>query len=96
MQRNFRKIRLDSDYEEILESLADNGIRGGATYDALIAHAAFKAQVDKLLTFNTNLYLLFLNSQKPSYSRKDPDFCSKNEGDGLAHFEHFLIFIKQA
>lgn len=43
-----------SDYRIILESLARNNIRGGATYDALIAHAASKAKVDKLLTFNAN------------------------------------------
>jgi len=41
------------DYQVILESLAQNDIRGGTTYDALIAYAAYKANVDKLLTFNT-------------------------------------------
>src|SRR4030067_2555948 len=41
-----------TDYPQVLESLAHNNIRGGATYDAVIAHAAFKAKVDKLLTFN--------------------------------------------
>jgi hypothetical protein len=35
-----------------LHILATNNIEGGATYDALIAHAAVKAQAEKLLTFN--------------------------------------------
>ena len=41
-----------SDYRIILQSIANYNIRGGATYDALIAQAASKAKVDKLLTFN--------------------------------------------
>lgn len=50
---NFEIVELTkSDYRAILESLAQNNVRGGATYDALVAHAALKAQVDKLLTFN--------------------------------------------
>ena len=45
---NFEVVELTkSDYREILKSLAKNNIRGGATYDALIAHAAAKAKVDK-------------------------------------------------
>jgi len=50
---NFEVVELTKrDYRVILESLAKSNIRGGATYDALIAHAAAKAKVDKLLTFN--------------------------------------------
>ena len=50
---HFQIITLDqSDYLTVLNILATNNIEGGATYDALIAHAAFKAQADKLLTFN--------------------------------------------
>ena len=41
------------DYQEVLESLSEADIRGGAVYDALIAHAAVKAKVDKLLTYNS-------------------------------------------
>jgi len=43
-----------ADYQFVLESLSQNNIRGGTTYDALIAHAAYKANVDKLLTLNQN------------------------------------------
>jgi len=50
---NFQTIVLDqNDYLTVLHILATNNIEGGATYDALIAHAAYKAQADKLLTFN--------------------------------------------
>lgn len=40
------------DYRAILEHLAEIAIAGGATYDALIAYAAWKAEVDQLVTFN--------------------------------------------
>jgi predicted nucleic acid-binding protein len=50
---HFQIIALDqNDYRSVLHILAINNIEGGATYDALIAHAAFKAQAEKLLTFN--------------------------------------------
>jgi predicted nucleic acid-binding protein len=50
---NFQTVVLDqNDYLTVLHILATNNIEGGTTYDALIAHAAFKAQADKLLTFN--------------------------------------------
>jgi predicted nucleic acid-binding protein len=50
---NFQTIVLDqNDYFTVLQILSTNNVEGGATYDALIAHAAFKAQADKLLTFN--------------------------------------------
>jgi len=41
------------DYKTILNNASQNQIIGGTIYDSLIAHAAYKAQVDKLLTFNT-------------------------------------------
>jgi len=41
-----------SDYQQILQLLSKNELRGGIIYDAVIAHAAYKAKVDKLLTFN--------------------------------------------
>ncbi len=50
---SFEIVQLTKDdYQFVLESLAQNGIRGGTTYDALIAHAAYKTNVDKLLTLN--------------------------------------------
>jgi len=42
----------DDDYRAVLKHLSTTGIVGGATYDALIAHAASKVQVDHLVTFN--------------------------------------------
>lgn len=42
----------EQDYRSVLESLSRRGITGGATYDALIAHAASKAAVDQLVTLN--------------------------------------------
>ena len=51
---HFQIITADqNDYRTVLQILAKNNIAGGATYDALIAHAAAKAQADKLLTFNS-------------------------------------------
>jgi predicted nucleic acid-binding protein len=50
---SFEIIQLTKDdYQFVLESLSQNNIRGGTTYDALIAHAAYKASADKLLTLN--------------------------------------------
>jgi len=40
------------DYRIVLEHLSQTGIVGGATYDALIAHAALKATTDQLVTLN--------------------------------------------
>lgn len=40
------------DYLEVLNSLAESGISGGMTYDALLVKAAELHQVDLLLTFN--------------------------------------------
>ena len=42
----------DQDYAAVIVHLADLGIIGGATYDALILHAAAKANVDQVLTLN--------------------------------------------
>ncbi len=40
------------DYKEVLDRNARLGIIGGATYDALIVHAARKADVEHLVTLN--------------------------------------------
>lgn len=42
----------EDDYHSVLEHLPQTGIAGGVTYDALIAYAAIKAQVDQLITLN--------------------------------------------
>lgn len=41
------------DYAAVLEAAAQNGIAGGAVYDALIAKAAELARVDQLVSLNT-------------------------------------------
>ena len=41
-----------SDYKSTVEDVADLGLRGGTVYDALIAKAAQKSKVERLLTFN--------------------------------------------
>ena len=48
----FIELRL-TDYKTVLKIAAQNRIIGGTIYDSLISHAAYKANVDKLLTFNT-------------------------------------------
>jgi len=40
------------DYVALLARLPDLGIIGGATYDALLLHAARKANVDRVITLN--------------------------------------------
>lgn len=46
-------VELDAqDYLATLDALADQGISGGATYDALIVRGAIKSRADRLLTFN--------------------------------------------
>ncbi|MBI3241476.1 MAG: PIN domain-containing protein [Chloroflexi bacterium] len=40
------------DYATLISRLAGLGIVGGATYDALILHAASKANVDQVITLN--------------------------------------------
>ena len=42
----------DVDYAQVIEHLSALGIVGGATYDALILHAAVKANVDRVVTLN--------------------------------------------
>ena len=45
------------DYRKIIHHLADEGHHGGIIYDALIAHAAQKADVDYLVTLNRRHFL---------------------------------------
>ena len=40
------------DYSAVLRDMVDLGLSGGIVYDALIARAAKKARVDRLLTLN--------------------------------------------
>jgi predicted nucleic acid-binding protein len=40
------------DYRRVLDEVSSLGLSGGVLYDALAAHAARKARVEKLLTFN--------------------------------------------
>ena len=40
------------DYARVIKQLAEHGIVGGATYDALIVQAAVKAGADQILTLN--------------------------------------------
>jgi predicted nucleic acid-binding protein len=42
----------EGDYAAVLDHLMALGITGGATYDALILHAASKASPDQILTLN--------------------------------------------
>ena len=41
------------DYAAVIDQLSDTGIIGGATYDALILHAAAKTDADQVVTLNT-------------------------------------------
>jgi len=41
-----------ADYVDLLSHLADRGIAGGAAYDALLLHAAWKSDVDQVVTLN--------------------------------------------
>lgn len=43
-----------SEYIATIKQMADLGVAGGCIYDALIARAARKSNVDRLLTFNVN------------------------------------------
>lgn len=43
-----------ADYVSLLDHLADLKIVGGAVYDALLLHAAHKAEVDKVITLNAH------------------------------------------
>jgi predicted nucleic acid-binding protein len=40
------------DYVTMIQRLADQGITGGATYDALVAHAALKTGAEQIVTLN--------------------------------------------
>lgn len=42
----------DVDYISLLNHLRAEGIAGGATYDALLLHAAWTSNVDQILTLN--------------------------------------------
>jgi hypothetical protein len=42
------------DYGSLIQHLADVGIIGGATYDALPLHAGWKADVDQVVTLNAS------------------------------------------
>ncbi len=42
----------DAEYFEALENAAASGVRGGSTYDAIIAHCAQKANAQNLYTWN--------------------------------------------
>lgn len=42
----------ESEYHTLIDHLARENIQGGATYDALILHAAAKAAIDQIITFN--------------------------------------------
>ncbi len=50
---HFELVPLDTqDYLAVIRHLADSNLSGAVTYDALHLHAAQKAQVDQILTFN--------------------------------------------
>ena len=51
---SFHSVNLESnDYLEIIRNVARLNITGGGIYDAIIAQAALKANVDTLLTMNS-------------------------------------------
>jgi len=51
---SFHPVDLESsDYLEIIQNVAKLNITGGGIYDAIIAQAALKANVDVLLTMNS-------------------------------------------
>ena len=51
---NFEFVELvEQDYKTVLKISSQNQIAGGMIYDSIIAHAAYKAKAEKLLTFNT-------------------------------------------
>lgn len=53
VRRTFEVVHLDeNEYFAALESCARLDIRGGTIYDALIAHAAVKANAEQIVTFN--------------------------------------------
>lgn len=54
------------DYEATIACLAERGLAGGGNYDALILHAATKAQVDVIVTLNGK-----------DFARIDPSLANK-------------------
>jgi predicted nucleic acid-binding protein len=54
------------DYEAVIARLAERGLVGGVTYDALILHTAVKAQVDVIVTLN-----------EKDFTRIDPSLANK-------------------
>lgn len=54
----FARVSLTAeDYQAVIQKLVQLNISGGAIYDALIAQAALKANVDSLLTFNVKHFV---------------------------------------
>lgn len=54
----FEVVELNrEDYRLAVQRLGELGIQGGAIFDALIAEAALKAQVDELITLNPKHFL---------------------------------------
>ena len=54
------------DYANVIERLSKLGIIGGATYDAIILHAAENVEVDRVITLNTK-----------DFRRVNPDLSDK-------------------
>lgn len=51
--KDFKVVTLSkTDYRTVLQQLTQQELIGGVVYDALIAQAARKAQVDRLITLN--------------------------------------------
>ena len=46
-----------ADYKTIIKQLSEKGMAGRIIYDALIARAAVKSKVDRLLTLNANHFM---------------------------------------
>jgi len=42
----------EQDYNSVLKHLSESNIVGGATYDAVILHTAFKVEIDRIVTLN--------------------------------------------
>lgn len=54
----FTKVSLTTeDYQAVIQKVVQLNISGGGIYDALIAQAALKANVDSLLTFNARHFV---------------------------------------
>ena len=56
----------EQDYVAIIDHLSESGIVGGVTYDALILHAALKANVERVITLN-----------EKDFQRIYPDFANR-------------------